>query len=92
MTRSDLVKRLSNKITSLSDEDVKISVDSIADLIIETLQNNDRLEIRNFGTFSVRKRDQRISRNPKTGTSILVQPKKHPYFRASKFLKESLNK
>ena len=92
MTRSDLVKRLSNKITSLSDEDVKISVDAIADLITETLQNNDRLEIRNFGTFSVRKRDQRISRNPKTGTSILVQPKKHPYFRASKFLKESLNK
>lgn len=92
MTRSDLVKRLSNKITSLSDEDVKISIDSIADLITETLQNNDRLEIRNFGTFSVRKRDRRISRNPKTGTSILVQPKNHPYFRASKFLKESLNK
>tara|TARA_B100001027_G_C16155561_1_gene280131 strand:+ start:99 stop:377 length:279 start_codon:yes stop_codon:yes gene_type:complete len=92
MTRSDLVKRLSNKIASLSDEDVKISVDSIADMIIETLQNNDRLEIRNFGTFSVRKRDQRISRNPKTGTSILVQSKNHPYFRASKFLRESLNK
>ena len=92
MTRSDLVKRLSNKITSLSDEDVKISIDSIADLITETLQNNDRLEIRNFGTFSVRKRGQRISRNPKTGTSILVKPKNHPYFRASKFLKESLNK
>ena len=92
MTRSDLVKRLSNKITSLSDEDVKISVDSIADLITETLQNNDRLEIRHFGTFSVRKRDQRISRNPKTGTSILVQSKNHPYFRASKFLRESLNK
>lgn len=92
MTRSDLVKRLSNKIASLSDEDVKISVDSVADMIIETLQNNDRLEIRNFGTFSVRKRDQRISRNPKTGTSILVQSKNHPYFRASKFLRESLNK
>ena len=92
MTRSELVKRLSSKITSLNDEVVIISVDSIAVFIIETLQNNDRLEIRFFGTFSVRKRDQRISRNPKTGTSILVQPKNHPYFRASKFLKESLNK
>ena len=64
----------------------------ILGLITETLQNNDRLEVRNFGSFSVRKREQRISRNPKTGTSILVQSKSHPYFRASKFLKESLNK
>ena len=70
MTRSDLVKRLSNKITSLSDEDVKVSVDAIADLITETLQNNDRLEIRNNGTFSDRKRDRRITRKPKTGTSF----------------------
>ena len=92
MTRSELVKRLSNKITSLNEEDIKTSVDTISDLIIETLQKNNRLEIRKFGTFSVRKRDQRISRNPKTGTSVLVQPKNHPYFRASKFLKESLNK
>tara|TARA_X000000950_G_C13749316_1_gene591948 strand:- start:387 stop:665 length:279 start_codon:yes stop_codon:yes gene_type:complete len=92
MTRSDLVKRLSYKITSLNEEDIKTSVDTISDLIIETLQKNNRLEIRKFGTFSVRKRDKRLSRNPKTGTSILVQPKSHPYFRASKFLKESLNK
>ena len=92
MNRSHLVKKLSNKISSLNEEDIKVSVDTIVDLITETLQKNDRLEIRNFGTFSVRKREQRISRNPKTGTSILVHSKNHPYFRASKFLKESLNK
>ena len=92
MNRSHLVKKLSNKISSLNEEDIKVSVDTIIDLITETLQKNDRLEIRNFGTFSVRKREQRISRNPKTGTSILVHSKNHPYFRASKFLKESLNK
>ncbi len=44
-----------------------------------------------FGSFSTRKRNRRISRNPKTGKSILVQEKKHPYFRASKRLKEVLN-
>lgn len=92
MNRSHLVKRLSNKISSLKEEDIKVSVDMIIDLITETLQKNDRLEIRNFGTFSVRKREQRISRNPKTGTSVLVHSKNHPYFRASKFLKDSLNK
>ena len=92
MNRSHLVKRLSNKISSLKEEDIKVSVDMIIDLITETLQKKDRLEIRNFGTFSVRKREQRISRNPKTGTSVLVHSKNHPYFRASKFLKDSLNK
>jgi integration host factor subunit beta len=49
------------------------------------------VEIRNFGSFSARKRDKRLSRNPKSGTSVLVEPKNHPYFRASKNLKESLN-
>ena len=92
MNRSHLVKRLSNKISSLKEEDIKVSVDMIIDLITETLQKKDRLEIRNFGTFSVRKREQRISRNPKTGTSVMVHSKNHPYFRASKFLKDSLNK
>ena len=52
----------------------------------------DRIEIRNFGTFSTRKREKRISRNPKTVTSVLVEEKSHPYFRASKNLKNSLNK
>jgi integration host factor subunit beta len=92
MNRVNLVKRLSNKLISINEEDIKVSADRILGLITETLQNNDRLEVRNFGSFSVRKREQRISRNPKTGTSILVQSKSHPYFRASKFLKESLNK
>ena len=92
MNRSQLVKRLSNKTSSLYEGDIKVSVDQIIDLITETLKNGNRVEIRNFGTFSVRKREQRISRNPNTGTSVLVQSKNHPYFRASKFLKESLNK
>ena len=53
-----------------------------------TLEEAKRVEIRNFGTFSVRKREKRLSRNPKTGTSVLVESKNHPYFRASKNLKD----
>ena len=76
----------------LSYDDALRSVDSILRLISESLAKSDRIEVRNFGTFSIRKRDQRISRNPKTGTSVLVEAKYHPYFRASKLLKESLKK
>ncbi len=83
---------MSENADSLNVEDLEQTVATILNLISNSLDNGDRVEIRNFGTFSVRSRDQRISRNPKTGTSVLVEPKNHPYFRASKYLRESLNK
>lgn len=91
MNKSEIIKNLSLKIESLSDDDVEKSVNIILTLVSESLVRTDRVELRNFGTFSTRTREKRISRNPKTGTSILVQAKNHPYFRASKYLKESLN-
>ena len=92
MNKSDLIKKISENTDSLNQEDLEQTINIILNLISSSLSNVDRVEIRNFGTFSVRSRDQRISRNPKTGTSVLVEPKNHPYFRASKFLRESLNK
>jgi integration host factor subunit beta len=92
MNKSDLIKKISENAGPLNEEDLEQTVSSILNLISTSLNNGDRVEIRNFGTFSVRSRGQRISRNPKTGTSVLVEPKNHPYFRASKYLRESLNK
>ena len=92
MNKSDLIKKMSDNADPLNIKDLEQTVNTILNLISNSLSNGDRVEIRNFGMFSVRSRDQRISRNPKTGTSVLVEPKNHPYFRASKFLRESLNK
>ena len=92
MNKSDLVNSLSLKTNSFSKEDIEKSVKSILLLLSEALSNDLRVEVRNFGTFSTRERQQRLSRNPKPGTSVLVEEKKHPYFRASKNLKQSLNK
>ena len=92
MNKSDLIKKISENSDSLNEDDLEQTVNTILNLISNSLSNGNRVEIRNFGTFSVRSRDQRISRNPKTGTSVLVESKNHPYFRASKFLRESLNK
>ena len=92
MIKSDLVNSLLSKSDTFSYEDIEKSVKSILDLITQSLANNQRVEVRNFGTFSTRSREQRLSRNPKTGTSVLVEQKNHPYFRASKNLKQSLNK
>ena len=90
MNKSDLLVKLKTKKDLFSEEDLESSVNLILQFISSTLEEANRVEIRNFGTFSARKREKRLSRNPKTGTSVLVEPKNHPYFRASKNLKESL--
>ena len=83
---------MNNKFNQfLSKNDVEDSVSLILATVSDTLAQGGRVELRGFGSFSTRKRNRRISRNPKTGKSILVQEKKHPYFRASKRLKEALN-
>ena len=92
MNKSQIINNLSSKVESFRHDDVERSIQTIIKLLSESLAKADRVEIRNFGTFSTRKRQRRISRNPKTGTSVLVEAKNHPYFRASKYLKESLNK
>jgi len=92
MNKSDLVKSLLSKTNSFSKDDIEKSVNSILQLLSESMSNDLRVEVRNFGTFSTRERRQRLSRNPKTGTAVHVEEKKHPYFRASKNLKQSLNK
>jgi integration host factor subunit beta len=92
MNKSALLDRLKKRADSIVEEDLDNSVNLILEYISHTLLHGDRIEVRNFGTFSIRKRGKRISRNPKTGTSVLVEAKHHPYFRASKKLKESLNK
>jgi len=91
MNKSNLLEKLKLKKNSFSEEDLESSINLILQFISSTLREANRVEIRNFGTFSARKREKRLSRNPKTGTSVLVESKNHPYFRASKNLKKSLN-
>jgi len=91
MNRSKLISNLIEKNQFLSKNDVEDSVSLVLATVSDTLAQGGRVELRGFGSFSTRKRNRRISRNPKTGKSILVHEKKHPYFRASKRLKETLN-
>ncbi len=91
MNKSDLINNLSLQSDSFTEDDIEKSVNTILNLISDSLSHNKRVEVRNFGTFSIRSREQRLSRNPKTGSTVLVEAKQHPYFRASKNLKQSLN-
>ena len=90
MNKPDLISNLNKKNHFYSKEDIEQSLNLIIDLISSSLSSRNRVEIRGFGSFSIRLRDQRVARNPKTGTSIKVEKKYHPYFRAAKSLKETL--
>ena len=92
MNKSDLIKKISDSYDTLPEGDLEQAVNAILTLISNSLSIGNRVEVRNFGTFSIRMREKRLSRNPKTGTSVLVDSKHYPYFRAAKYLKESLNK
>ena len=90
MNKSDLINNLNKKNQFYSKADLEQSLNLILDLISSSLSTKNRVEVRGFGSFSIRLRDQRVGRNPKTGTSIKVEKKYHPYFRAAKSLKETL--
>ena len=90
LNRSELISNLSLKFKSFTSADIDYSVKKILEFISQSLYSGDRIEIRGFGTFSIRQRKTRMARNPKTGTSIKVNSKFHPYFRAAKYLRNKL--
>lgn len=91
MTRSDLVKRLAAANPHLFQRDVERIVATIFDEIGAALARRDRVELRGFGAFSVRTRDARVGRNPRTGKEVVVPEKLVPYFKTGKELRERLN-
>lgn len=90
MTKADLVNEVSRAITS-SRKDAETIVETIFDGIVQALQTDDKVEIRGFGSFRTRRRRGRVGRNPKTGEKVEVPPKRIPFFKPSKELKELIN-
>ena len=68
-----------------------IVVEALFDSVVKALKNSDKLEVRGFGSFRIRKRKARQGRNPKTGEKVDVPEKKVPYFKPSKELKDLIN-
>jgi integration host factor subunit beta len=90
MTKADLVEEVI-RITEMPRKESETVVETIFESIISALRENDKIEIRGFGSFRTRQRRGRIGRNPKTGEKVDVPPKKIPYFKPSKELKEFVN-
>ena len=91
MNKSELVKVLAEK-NKISLEDAEMVVQTLVSGMKETLVDGGRVEIRGFGSFKVKDYEGYQGRNPKTGDFIDVQPKRMPFFRAGKELRDFLNK
>ena len=91
MTKSELIAYLAEENPHLYQRDVERIVTTIFDEIATALARGDRVELRGFGAFSIKQRNARIGRNPRTGASVNVARKFVPFFKAGKNLRERLN-
>jgi integration host factor subunit beta len=92
MLRSDLVWRIWHQNQHLLFRDAEKIVEALFDEITATMARGDRVELRGFGTFSVKVREARTGRNPMTGALVSVPKKSHPFFKTGKEMKERLNR
>ena len=91
MTKSQLIQKLADLNPHLYLRDIEKIVDTIFDRITDALVADDRVELRGFGAFSVKHRDARTGRNPRTGETVEVDAKRLPFFKTGKALRERLN-
>jgi integration host factor subunit beta len=91
MTRSELIQHLAEKNPHLLHRDIERIVQTMFDEIADALAAGNRVELRGFGAFSVKGRNARAGRNPRTGESVAVNAKRVPYFKTGKELRERLN-
>ena len=91
MIRSELIQKISEENPHLFQRDVERIVNTVFEEIIHAMARGDRVELRGFGAFSVKKRDSRPGRNPRTGESVEVEEKWVPFFKTGKELREKLN-
>jgi integration host factor subunit beta len=91
MIRSELVQKIADENPHLYQRDVERIVTTIFDEIIEAMARGDRVELRGFGAFSVKHREGRTGRNPRTGESVDVDEKHVPFFKTGKLLRDRLN-
>lgn len=91
MTRAELVEDVAHQ-ANLTRKQSEVIVEAVFTSILDSLRRGDKIELRGFGSFRIRQRRSRSGRNPKTGAGVLVPPRKVPYFKPGKELRELMNR
>ena len=91
MIRSELIQLIADENPHLYQRDVERIVNTVFEEVTNAMARGDRVELRGFGAFSVKKRDARVGRNPRTGESVSVEETHVPFFKTGKLLRDRLN-
>ena len=91
MIRSELIQIIADDNPHLFQRDVERIVNTVFEEITEAMAKGERVELRGFGAFSVKRRDARLGRNPRTGAAVSVASKRVPFFKTGKLLRDRLN-
>jgi len=90
LTKSELIDRVFGRLTNLTNREADVAVNEVLRSVVGALSRGVRVEVRGFGSFSVKHREARQGRNPRTGEAVAVPAKFVPYFRAGKEIRNSL--
>lgn len=91
MTKSELVEKIVEANGILTRKESELAVNIVFDSMSEALKKGEKVEIRGFGSFTVRERDAREARNPKSGEVVDIPAKRTPFFKTGKELRERVN-
>ena len=87
MTKNELIKKVRARCRTCSTQAIALAVKTILEAMAGALKENDRSEIRGFGTFTVRQRKSRVARNPKSGARVSLKDRRAPFFKTGKDLR-----
>ena len=91
MTKSDLVERVAEKL-DVTKKEAEAIVNVVFGSIVDAIKREEKVELRGFGCFKVKTKRARKGRNPRTGEEIDIPPKRVPYFKPGKDMKEVVNR
>ena len=91
VNKKDLIDRISRNQDQLPHRDIELAVKTIINCMTQALSTGERIELRGFGSFSLRYRKPRIGRNPKSGMAVNINERYVPHFRPGKKLKNKVN-
>lgn len=91
MTKSELIDEIARRSDTFSRRDLDVIVTTIFDTMTAALARGERVELRRFGSFSVRRRDARTGRNPRTGEPVDIPERRVPFFTVGKDLRERVD-
>lgn len=91
MTKKDLIRKVQNRLKDCPSRDVAFAVNVIFSAMTEALKKDERIDVRGFGSFTIRRRHARKARNPRSGNSVHVEARRAPFFKAGKDIKKRMN-